>query len=53
MTTNRSYRAALPLDVAVAELQDCAGTQFDPRVAEAIVRVVSERGGAPTLRLVA
>jgi HD-GYP domain-containing protein (c-di-GMP phosphodiesterase class II) len=53
MTTNRSYRAALPLEVAIAELRDCAGTQFDPRVADAIIAVVSERGGTPTLRLVA
>jgi hypothetical protein len=53
MTTNRSYRAALPLEVAIGELRDCAGTQFDPRVAEAIIGVVSERGGTPVLRLVA
>jgi putative nucleotidyltransferase with HDIG domain len=57
MTTDRSYRKALPLDVAIAELSRVAGTQFDPAVAAAVVRVI-ERGdvvvSAPTApRLVA
>lgn len=34
MTTNRPYRRAKPVDVAVAELRRCAGTQFDPVVVE-------------------
>ena len=37
MTTDRSYRRALSQDAAVAELRTCAGTQFDPRVVEALV----------------
>jgi HD-GYP domain-containing protein (c-di-GMP phosphodiesterase class II) len=36
MRTDRSYRKALPLDVAAAELRKCAGTHFDPRVVEAL-----------------
>jgi diguanylate cyclase (GGDEF)-like protein len=32
MVTHRSYRAALPHDVAVAELARCAGAQFDADV---------------------
>jgi putative nucleotidyltransferase with HDIG domain len=36
MTTTRSYREAMPLEEALAELRACAGTQFDPRVAEAL-----------------
>jgi putative nucleotidyltransferase with HDIG domain len=40
MTTNRSYRRAMPREEAVAELGRCAGTQFDPRVVEAVVTVV-------------
>jgi HD-GYP domain-containing protein (c-di-GMP phosphodiesterase class II) len=40
MTTDRSYRKALPLDHAVAELRRCSGTQFDPAVVEALVAVV-------------
>ena len=29
MTTDRPYRKRLPLDVVIAELQKCKGTQFD------------------------
>jgi HD-GYP domain-containing protein (c-di-GMP phosphodiesterase class II) len=37
MTTDRSYRRALSRDAAVAELRKCSGTQFDPRVVEALL----------------
>jgi putative nucleotidyltransferase with HDIG domain len=47
MTTDRAYRAAMPLPAAVAELRDNAGTQFDPEVADALIRVI-ERYGPPT-----
>lgn len=40
MTTDRPYRPAMSTADAVAELTDNAGTQFDPRVVEALVRVV-------------
>jgi hypothetical protein len=53
MTTNRSYRAAMPLPVAIEELRNCAGTQFDPQVVDAIVSLVNSRGTTPQLRLVA
>jgi putative nucleotidyltransferase with HDIG domain len=36
MRTDRSYRKALAVDVAAAELRSCAGTHFDPRVVEAL-----------------
>jgi HD-GYP domain-containing protein (c-di-GMP phosphodiesterase class II) len=39
MTTTRSYRKALPLADAVAELRACAGTQFDPNVADALIAI--------------
>jgi putative nucleotidyltransferase with HDIG domain len=39
MTTDRSYRKALSLEVAVAELRNNSGTQFDPDVVEALVAV--------------
>jgi HD-GYP domain-containing protein (c-di-GMP phosphodiesterase class II) len=37
MTTTRSYRKAMAIDDAVAELRACAGTQFDPEVADALI----------------
>lgn len=33
MTTDRSYRRALPHEIAVAEITRCSGSQFDPHVA--------------------
>jgi HD-GYP domain-containing protein (c-di-GMP phosphodiesterase class II) len=39
MTTDRPYRAALPLTEALAELKAQAGRQFDPVVAEALLAV--------------
>jgi HD-GYP domain-containing protein (c-di-GMP phosphodiesterase class II) len=43
MTSDRSYRKALPHAEAVAELRRGSATQFDPQVAEALASVV-ERG---------
>jgi putative nucleotidyltransferase with HDIG domain len=40
MTTNRSYRPALPIKDALQELDRHAGTQFDPDVVRALTRVV-------------
>jgi HD-GYP domain-containing protein (c-di-GMP phosphodiesterase class II) len=45
MTTNRPYRAALPHDQAIGELVANAGTQFDPDVVAAMLRVLE---AAPT-----
>jgi putative nucleotidyltransferase with HDIG domain len=41
MTTTRSYRSAMSVSEATAELERCAGSQFDPRVAECLLRVVA------------
>ena len=41
MTTDRSYRKALPLEVAVGELRANAGTQFAPDVVDALIAVVA------------
>ena len=41
MTSDRPYRKALPLDVAWAEIQDKAGTQFCPRVVGALQSMMS------------
>jgi hypothetical protein len=37
MTSDRPYRAALPNDVALRELRENAGTQFDPAVVHALL----------------
>ncbi len=40
MTSDRPYRAALALEEACAELERCAGTQFDPQVVRLFVEAV-------------
>ena len=34
MSTDRPYRQALPLEIVLRELQDGAGTQFDPQIVQ-------------------
>jgi len=41
MTTDRPYRRSIPVAQALGELVAHAGTQFDPRVVEALRRVAS------------
>jgi HD-GYP domain-containing protein (c-di-GMP phosphodiesterase class II) len=48
MTTSRPYRAALPAAAALAELERCAGTQFDPHLVGAFLDVWA--GGARVSR---
>ncbi|HST55581.1 MAG TPA: HD-GYP domain-containing protein [Solirubrobacteraceae bacterium] len=40
MTTTRSYRRAMPLPAAITELEEHSGTQFDPQVVDALLRVI-------------
>jgi HD-GYP domain-containing protein (c-di-GMP phosphodiesterase class II) len=40
MTSSRVYRSALPLAVALEQLERGAGTQFDPRLAGLLVQLV-------------
>ena len=42
MTTDRSYREAMPLEDAIEELEANSGTQFSPAVVEAVLRVLRE-----------
>jgi HD-GYP domain-containing protein (c-di-GMP phosphodiesterase class II) len=37
MTSTRPYRDALPAETAIAEVERCAGSQFDPEIAAAFV----------------
>jgi HD-GYP domain-containing protein (c-di-GMP phosphodiesterase class II) len=40
MTSDRSYRKAMPLEEAIAELRRVRGAQFDPQVVDALIEVV-------------
>jgi HD-GYP domain-containing protein (c-di-GMP phosphodiesterase class II) len=44
MTTTRSYRIAMSREAAMAELTSAAGTQLDPGVIEALIRVIVRTG---------
>ena len=39
MTTNRTYRSARPMSVALEEIARCAGTHFDPELAKVILSI--------------
>jgi putative nucleotidyltransferase with HDIG domain len=39
MTSNRPYRPALPIEAARQEIKRCIGTQFDPTVANAFLKL--------------
>jgi HD superfamily phosphodiesterase len=43
MTSTRSYRKALPQEVAFDELRDKSGKQFHPACAEALIRAIEKR----------
>jgi HD-GYP domain-containing protein (c-di-GMP phosphodiesterase class II) len=43
MTSNRTYRKAMPLEVALTEIRRCSGTQFDPSLTEAFLRIGAEK----------
>ncbi|MBA3539838.1 MAG: HD-GYP domain-containing protein, partial [Deltaproteobacteria bacterium] len=40
MTSDRAYRRALRHEVAIGEIERCAGSQFDPELSEAFVRFI-------------
>ncbi|NQT90810.1 MAG: GAF domain-containing protein [Candidatus Omnitrophica bacterium] len=40
MTSDRPYRKALPMKVAIKELKKCAGTQFDPDVVKVFASIL-------------
>ena len=44
MTLGRPYRDSMPEGEALAEIQRCSGTQFDPRVVEEFERLLAQRG---------
>lgn len=44
MVTDRAYRPAMSVEDALAELERCAGTQFDPAVVQAFTVYLLRRG---------
>lgn len=40
MTSDRPYRKALPIEVAISEISNHSGTQFDPIVADTFVQLI-------------
>jgi two-component system cell cycle response regulator len=46
MTEGRPYRAAVAPTAALAELQRCAGAQFDPAAVAALTEVIAARARA-------
>jgi putative nucleotidyltransferase with HDIG domain len=53
MTTDRPYRKARSLAEALAELERCSGTQFDPTVVVAVRRAVEDAALSADSRLAA
>lgn len=41
MTSKRTYRDALPLEVVIAEIERCKGTQFDPKLADVFLDILN------------
>jgi len=52
MTTDRPYRKAMPIEAAIEELKRHSGSQFDPVVVDAFLKIL-DRGGAHPLHGVA
>lgn len=50
MSSDRPYRASLPLPFVINEVRLCSGTQFDPCVAEAAIHILQATANAPISR---
>lgn len=40
MTSKRSYRNSMALDVVIGEIERCKGTQFDPKIADVFLEIL-------------
>ncbi|MFJ7588971.1 HD-GYP domain-containing protein [Streptomyces sp. NPDC097617] len=49
MTSTRSYSRARPVPTALAELERCAGAQFDPAMVRALVDAIGRTGWHPVV----
>lgn len=41
MTSKRSYRDSLPLDIVKSEIERCSGSQFDPQIAKIFLDILN------------
>lgn len=41
MTSKRTYRDALPIDIVKTEIEKCKGTQFDPEIADTFLDILN------------
>ena len=41
MTSRRTYRDSLPLEIVTSEIERCSGTQFDPEIAKVFLDILS------------
>ena len=41
MTSKRSYRNPLSMDVVISEIERCKGTQFDPQIADVFLDILN------------
>ncbi|MFN2613409.1 MAG: HD-GYP domain-containing protein, partial [Actinomycetota bacterium] len=48
MTSTRSYRPAMAIELGMAELRKWEGVQFDPRCVDALERAIQKHGWEPT-----
>ena len=48
MTSTRSYRTARSVQDAVAELRRCKGSQFDPRMVDALIAALERDPWVPS-----
>lgn len=42
MTSNRTYRKGMSMEVAVNEIERCKGTQFDPYISDVFIKMIRE-----------
>ena len=42
MTSERSYRKSLSFDIAIQEIKKCSGKQFDPKIVDVFLEIVSK-----------
>lgn len=43
MTSKRSYRDSLPMNVVIDEIEKNSGTQFDPKIAEIFLKILKDQ----------